>query len=299
VKGTPAASVVVSTYEWPEALDAVLRGFAEQDVGDFELVVADDGSGDETKAVVAQWQPVFHRLLSYVRQADEGFRLARVRNLGAIRARGNVLVFMDGDCVPRRGFVRSVVAAAVPGWFLGGKRLELSQELSNRVLSERLPVHRWSGLRFVVQARGRAHGLEGLSHRDRRRPGRAGLPEFAPDREAWGFLLVARREDVLRVNGYDARYVGWGGEDVDMATRLRGLGLRSGWAGAASTLIHLWHPDRTPPMRPNATLLRETIEGGRVEARVGLRELAAELADQESANSTTGSGATPFGSGST
>jgi hypothetical protein len=206
-----------------------------------------------------------------------------------------VVAFMDGDCVPRRGFVRAVLAGSRPGWFLGGKRVLLSESLTARVLGEGLPVQHWSALAFFLRARGEASGLDGLTPRDRRRPGRDGLPEFVPDKEAWGFFLALRRDDFERVNGYDARFVGWGTEDVDLATRLRRLGLRSGWAGPASTLIHLWHTDRTDRTRPNLPLLRDTIASGRVEAVVGLREIAA----QESANSTTGSGAAPFSSGGT
>ena len=77
------------------------------------------------------------------------------------------------------------------------------------------------------------------------------------------------------MNGYDARFAGWGGEDVDMAVRLRRAGLRCGWAGPQSTLLHLWHETRKPPVRPNDALLAETEASDRVEAVDGLRELAA------------------------
>ena len=245
----------------------------------------------EPRDVVERWQRELGGRLSHVWQPDEGFRLARVRNLGALASSGRTVAFMDGDCVPRRGFVRAVLASSQSGWFLAGKRVLLSESLTSRVLDQGPPVQRWSAPTFLLRARGQASGLEGLTPRDRRRPGRDALPDFVPDSEAWGFFLAMRREDFERANGYDARFVGWGAEDVDLATRLRGLGLRSGWAGPGSTLIHLWHADRTDRARPNSPLLRETVASGRVEAVVGLRELAAESASQESANSTTGSGA--------
>ena len=117
--------IVVATYEWPEALAAVLRGFADQSDRGFELVVADDGSGPETEAVAREFD------VGHVRQEDDGYRLARVRNLGAQVVGGDYLVFLDGDAIPRRGFVRALrQAAALPGWFLAGKRLELGPELS-------------------------------------------------------------------------------------------------------------------------------------------------------------------------
>ena len=129
-----ALSVVVSTYERPDALDAVLWALSEQTDSDFDVVVADDGSGPETEAVVECWQGELGSRLAHVRQPDEGFRLALVRNRAARAARGDVLVFLDGDCVPRRGLVRALVRAARPGWFLGSRRLMLSEVLTARVL---------------------------------------------------------------------------------------------------------------------------------------------------------------------
>src|SRR6188472_668246 len=120
----PSISIVLSTYEWPEALDATLRGFADQTDDAFELSVADDGSGMATAEVVASWKARFGDRLAHVRQEDLGFRLARNRNLGAVVARGDYLVFVDGDCIPRRGFVASIRRAASPGWFLATKRVD-------------------------------------------------------------------------------------------------------------------------------------------------------------------------------
>jgi len=75
------------------------------------------------------------------------------------------------------------------------------------------------------------------------------------------------------VNGYDARFAGWGGEDVDMAVRFRRAGLRCGWPGPQGTLLHLWHETRKPAVRPNDPLLVETEASDRIEAIDGLRQL--------------------------
>ena len=116
-------SVVVVTYEWPEALDLVLLALSEQSNPEFEVVVADDGSGAPTAAVVESWRGHFGDDLIHAWQPDRGFRRARVLNLGATLATGEHLVFIDGDSLPRRDFVRSIRRALLPGWFLAGKRL--------------------------------------------------------------------------------------------------------------------------------------------------------------------------------
>ena len=268
-----SVSVIVATYEWPEALDAVLFALSEQSEPDFEVVVADDGSGRETTATVERWSKAFGGRVRHVRQDDAGYRLARVKNLGARSATGDFLAMIDGDSVPRRRFVEAMRKSAVPGWFLGGKRLELSDGLTDRVLAERQPIHRWSFARWLLE-RGDAGPLTVLTPRDRRRPGRGGMPEFVPHTERYGFLFGVRREDFERVNGFDMRYEGWGEEDIDLAVRLRRLGLRCGWPGPQGTLLHLWHESRKGP-RPNTGLLEETRAGDRVEAVSGLRELDA------------------------
>jgi glycosyltransferase involved in cell wall biosynthesis len=292
---TPAAglvSVVVVTYEWPAALDAVLRALSEQAGPPFEVVVADDGSGPETAAVVARWQDSFGERLRHVWQPDEGWRQGRNRNLGALEARGDYLVFLDGDCLVRRGFLQAVRRAALPGWFLAGKRLHLSERLSRRVLDENVPVWRWSTMRWLLAtprellSSHREAGRPGvlLPVRDRRRPWREGQPEFFPPFAAYGYFFGISRSDLERANGFDMRFVGWGGEDEDLAARLRRLGLRCGWPGPRATLLHLWHAPRKGVMPSNRPLVDATEEATHVEALEGLRELRAELGRYESAN---------------
>jgi glycosyltransferase involved in cell wall biosynthesis len=280
----------VTTYEWPEALDVVLRSLSEQTDGEFEVVVADDGSARETQRLVEEWQRTFPVHLAYVRQDDEGSRQARSRNLGTLQARGDFLAFIDGDCLVRKRFVAAVRRSKVPGWFLASKRLNLSRRLGERVLAGRSPVWRWPAARWlathprelIARSRSREPNRPGmlLPIRDRRRPWREGQAEFTPPYNLYGSFMGMWREDLERVNGFDMRFVGWGEEDVDMSIRLRRVGLRCGWPGPQATLIHLWHPDRNETSAGNWPLVRETESASRIEAVEGLRELERELAMQ-------------------
>lgn len=268
-----ALSIVVSTYEWPEALDAVLRGFATQSDEAFEVVVADDGSTAATSEVVDRWRGRFRDRLVHARQEDDGFRLARVRNLGAEMASGQHLIFVDGDCIPRRHFVRAMRHALVPGWFLAGTRVQLSERLTRVVLSEGVEVERWSLATALVRAPGDLGGWRKLTPRDRRRTWRPKLPDFWPDGNEYGFCTGVARADFEAVNGVDMRFVGWGDQDVDLAVRLGRRGLRCGYAGSQSTLLHLWHPSRRDDERSTWWLLQETIGSDRVVSLEGLQEL--------------------------
>ncbi len=125
-----------------------------------------------------------------------------------------------------------------------------------------------------LRSRSHVGSLVALTRRDRRRVGAGSVPEFIPHDRSYGYLLGVDRRDFERVNGYDTRFEGWGEEDVDIAVRLRRLGLRCGHAGPDGTLIHLSHESEVPVERPNWYLLQATEQSDRIEAIEGLRELA-------------------------
>jgi glycosyltransferase involved in cell wall biosynthesis len=269
-------SVIVSTYEAPEALDAVLRGLADQSDPDFEVVVADDGSGPRTKAVVERWADAVPGRVAHVWQPDVGSsHIAAALNRGALAAFGDFLVVLSGDCVPRRHFVRAIRGAVQPGWFVAANWVRLSPGLTERVLREPAPIQRWSTAHLLLATRGGGPARNTLIRRDRRRVGRTGLPDFAPHNNSYCCIGVDAR-DFAAVNGFDTRFVGWGDEDVDLATRLRRFGLRCGHGGADAVPLHLWHESRRDAVRRNWSLLKETEQSDRVEAVEGLRELAGE-----------------------
>ena len=271
----PSLAVVVSTYEWPEALDAVLRSLFEQSDSSFDVVVADDGSGPETRTVAERWGAAFGKRLAYVWQPDLGYRLARVRNLGALTATSEFLMLIDGDCVPRRHFVRAVRACAMPGWFIATNRVSVSPASTERILASRTRIHHWSLARWLTSGAAGISELAMLTPRDRRKVGRRNVPEFSPRGNAFCCVGVASA-DFEAVNGYDGRYVGWGDEDVDLVVRLRRLGLRCGHAGPQATPIHLWHASREVRERGNWWLLEETKGSNRIRAIEGLSALVTE-----------------------
>ena len=275
----PNISVVLATYERADDLDVVLAAFADQRGAPAEVVVADDGSGDDVRQVVERWKSTIE--VRHVWQPKEGFRKARALDRAALTVGGDYLVFLDADCIPRRGFLDAIRKSALPGRFLATKRLMLGDSFSRRVVEQKLPIWRWSASTWLLRAP-REVSRPGylLPLRDGRRAWRAGSPEFTPPELAYSLIGVARA-DFERVNGYDARCRRVDdGEDQDLAIRLRRTGLRCGWAGPASTVLHLWHPPRSYRVEDRVPVFRTTEREDRIEAIEGLREIAA----HESAN---------------
>src|SRR5262245_62132628 len=153
VDAAPKLSIIVTTYEWPEALHVLLRALADQNDGSFEVVVADDGSGPSTAAVVADWRERGLFPVEHVWQPDDGWRKSRILDLAALTARGRYLVFLDGDSVPRVRVLATLRRCMLPGWFVASKRLHLSRELTARVLADGVPVWRWSVARWLAAPR--------------------------------------------------------------------------------------------------------------------------------------------------
>jgi len=271
---------VVATFERADVLELLLHALADQDDDDFEVIVADDGSGSEVASVIERWQGPLD--IRHVWQRNEGFRKTRALNLAVLAASGDYLLFLDADCLPRTTFISAIRRAALPGWFLATKRLDLSESFSRMILEQELPVWRWSVLTWLVRGRSevRRPGFF-IPLRDRRRPWNPEEPDFHPPDNAFGFCLGVHRSDYEAINGYDMRYAARANEDSDIALRLGRIGLRCGWPGPNATMFHLWHTRSTD--RPNEEIFFETRDSDRIEAVVGLRELAAERPAQVSA----------------
>ena len=129
-------SVIVTTYNREDALEAVLSALSGQTDREFEVVVADDGSRPTTAALIERWKGRLGIPLSHVWQADRGFRAAEIRNRALLAARGDYCVFLDGDCIARADFVATHRRLAERGWFVTGNRVLLSRELTAAVLRE-------------------------------------------------------------------------------------------------------------------------------------------------------------------
>lgn len=255
-------SVIVPTYNRPQALDRVLESLAGQRVAPFEVIVADDGSGPETTAVVAAWKERMPCPLHHVWQEDLGFRLARSRNRAAATARGQYLVFLDGDCVTFPDFVAWHARLAEPGRFVAGSRILLGPELTREVEfgSERPQSWGW-GAWFAARLRHRVNRLLPLL----RLPGRFWrLTRPRRWQGARGCNLGIWRADYVAVNGCDEDFQGWGHDDAELVARLMRSGVLRKEGRFAVPVLHLWHKESDRGREAeNRQRLQDVIDGRR------------------------------------
>jgi len=265
-------SVIVATYNREDALDAVLRSLAGQNDRDFEVVVADDGSGAATAAVIETWRGKIGRRLEHVWQEDRGFRLAEIRNRAIVTARGAYCIFLDGDCLVRPNFIAVHRRLAEPGWFVTGNRILLSAALTSKVLREKLRPEGWNHARWLAERwRGGINRLSALLHLP------LGVLRRLRQRQWRGARacnLAVWRADLDRVDGFDADYSGWGREDSDFIVRLLRAGVRRKDGTFATGVLHLWHAeaDRSQ-LSANEDKLSNIVASDRVRAQRGISAL--------------------------
>jgi glycosyltransferase involved in cell wall biosynthesis len=265
-------SLIVTTHNREDALDAVLRALSRQSERNFEVVIADDGSGAETAALIESWKARLRVPLRQVWQEHRGFRAAEIRNRGVAAAQGDYCVFLDGDCLPRPDFVAAHRGLAEPGWFVAGNRILLSRSLTETVLRDGLQAEGWPFPTFL------RHRLRGDVNRLL-----PALPlPLGPLRKAnarrWEGVrscnLAVWRRDLECIDGFDAAYVGWGKEDSDLVVRLLHAGIGRKDGRFATGVLHLWHPAADRAALPeNEDKLGQIIRTDRVRAARGLSTL--------------------------
>jgi glycosyltransferase involved in cell wall biosynthesis len=245
-------ALVVSTYERPDALGAVLDSVTRQRAAPDEIIIADDGSGGATQDVITNFtrrSPVPVRAVS---QPHEGFRLTRLRNLATAAATSDYLIFIDGDMLLHEAFVADHRRQARPGWFTQGVRVRADAALTARLIdTPRLPLGPATGGLGLLR---RAYLLR--SHR------LAAATRLAANRfiAIKGCNQAFWRDDLLRVNGFNEAIQGWGPEDKELCARLVHAGVERQTLLFGGVAVHLHHPPASRAALPgNLQVLDETI----------------------------------------
>lgn len=258
-------SLVITTYERPDALGAVLASVAAQSQLPDEVIVADDGSGASTAAMIRQWSQRLGVPLRHCRQEKRGFRLTRLRNMAILAAAGDYLVFIDGDMLLHRHFIADHHLLARPGCYTQGVRILLDEPATARLLTDpSRPIGFWSpgsgGLRRLYMLRS-----AWLSQRLRRMGNRL-IAIKGCNQAFW-------RSDLQRVNGFEECIEGWGPEDKELCARLQHAGVQRQSLLAGGIAFHLHHPAASrQALEHNQALYARTLSERRLRSERGLDE---------------------------
>ncbi len=233
------ASVIFTTYNHPKWLEKTLWGFAAQTYRDFEIIVADDGSGPETGEVIERMQNEIEIPLRHLWQEDDGFQKCRILNKAVVASRGEYLIFTDGDCIPHPDFVKNHVELARENTMLSGGYFKLPLDVSRAITKEDILNGNCTrpgwllrhGVPFTPKlAKLFSHPLIG-----------AVLDALTVTRATWnGHSSSTWKKHVLEVNGFDER-MQYGGQDREFGERLMNLGIKTRQVRYRCSCVHLDH----------------------------------------------------------
>lgn len=236
----PEISVIISTYNAVSWLEKVLWGYSVQDFTNFELLVADDGSTEETAQLIQRLQKEVSYPIIHVWQEDEGFQKSRILNKAIMAANSSYLVMSDGDCIPRKDFLKIHFERREKGFFLSGGYFMLPMSISEAITRQDILTGNCFNVDWL-----KAQGLKASFKNNKLTAGKmkAGLLNaLTPTNASWnGHNASGWKEDILAVNGFDER-MQYGGQDRELGERLMNLGIKSKQIRYSAICIHLDHP---------------------------------------------------------
>ena len=260
----PPVSLIITTYNWPDALYLCLKSVLEQKVFPDEVIIADDGSDFNTKNLIQSFQKDFPVPLIHIWHEDNGFQAAKIRNRAIKKAQFEYIVQIDGDMILNKNFIGDHLKFVKKNHFLRGCRVLIGKKTSERLLESK-------NINFSIFNRDikfRHHGLRNYLFAKI-----VAKPRLNPHR-VFGCNMSYWREDALKVNGYENLLVGWGHEDEEFAARLVNNNIFKIKLKHHAIANHIYHKER---VRNNEeehnTLIKNVIEKNIKKAQNGINEL--------------------------
>ncbi len=242
-------SVIITTYNQPEWLRKTLWGFEQQNTSDFEVVIADDGSGDETKGVIEEFRNRNVLDINHVWHPDTGFNKCSILNKSILASKYDYLLFTDGDCVPKNDFISVHLQKAQKGRFLSGGYFKLVESLSKAITEEDIKQQNPFNTKWLL------HGGQPFTYKLLKFVNTPCLQQLfnlvTVTKPTWnGHNVSGWKSDIVAVNGYNEE-MQYGGLDRELGERLENFGIHGKQIRYSAVCVHLDHPR---PYRTKDTL---------------------------------------------
>jgi glycosyltransferase involved in cell wall biosynthesis len=266
--------VIISTYNNPDWLRKVLWGYVYQSKRPDEVIIADDGSGEETRLLIRSFED---RLpIKHVWHPDNGFQKCRILNMAILAAESDYLIFTDQDCIPRKDFVLTHLLRARKGYFLSGGYLRLPMELSKKITEVDVSSGKTFSVKWLLN-----NNLP-LNFKCTKLINNRYFSWFmnsiTPTRATWnGCNSSGWKADMLTINGFYEE-MQYGGQDREFGERLINLGLRSRQIRYSAILLHLDHsrPYKTrESISKNVAIRKNTRRNKIIETPLGIKQYLA------------------------
>lgn len=233
------ASVILSTYNAEEWLEKVLWSYTVQTYRNFEIVIADDGSSDETKELIIDFKEKTEIPIKHVWHSDRGFQKSEILNKAIVACESDYIIMSDGDCIARRDFVETHMKYREFGYFLSGGYYKLPMELSKKINREDILIGRCFNISWLkkngLKTSFKNHKIDAYGFKS------FFLNSITPTSATWnGHNSSGWKEDIIKVNGFDER-MQYGGQDRELGERLINLGIKPKQIRYSAICLHLDH----------------------------------------------------------
>jgi len=265
------ASVIMSTYNAEAWLEKVLIGFSVQTEKDFEIIIADDGSGRATKELLDNLRKEISIPIVHVWHEDNGFQKSQILNKAIVASSSDYLIFTDGDCIPREDFVEVHLKNREEGYFLSGGYFKLPMDISELISKEDIQQQRCFDVEWL-----KSHGLkEGFKKNKFTAKGNLAtfLNWITPTKATWnGHNASGWKKDLVAINGFNQE-MQYGGQDRELGERLFNYGLKSKQIRYSAVCVHLDHARgyvNEETWKKNYAIRKNTVKNKVVRTPIGI-----------------------------
>lgn len=247
----PTTTLVTPTYNWPEALELLLLSVKNQTLMPDEVIVADDGSREETTELIRKFQSNFPVPLIHIRHEDEGNRKPAIMNKAIAKAKGEYIIEIDGDIIMHPHFIEDHVRYATKGMYLFGSRVNIQKKLLPKLFAEK--ITRFHFFSSGIKKRTRTLRLPFMMWFSK--------PQYKRSRKLRGCNMSFWKSDFIAVNGFNEGLVGWGIDDSEMIQRLHNNGVSGRRLHHVGLAYHIYHKEQDKShIAINERIERETTE---------------------------------------
>jgi glycosyltransferase involved in cell wall biosynthesis len=232
-------SIIISTYNSIEWLKKVLWGYNQQTYLDFEIVIADDGSTNETKVVINKLSKEVKYPINHVWHEDNGFQKSQILNKAILACKAPYIIMSDGDCIPRKDFIQIHDTYKEEGCFLSGGYFMLPMNISKLITKDDIEKNNCFSITWLMK-----NGLKkSFKNNKLKAIGTKAklLNLFTPTKPTWnGHNASGWKKDIIAINGFDER-MQYGGQDRELGERLVNLGIKPKQIRYSAIVVHLDH----------------------------------------------------------
>lgn len=260
---TLKTSLIIVTYNWKEALELVLKSVQRQTVMPFEIIIADDGSTEETKKLIDKFRKEFKFPIIHVWHEDKGFRKTVILNKTIAKCKGDYIIQIDGDCIMNAHFIEDHIYARKEKCFIHGSRVLLNLKKSIEVLKTK----KINFSAIILNSKNQLNAFRSSFL------ARFYLAKSKSLKSTRGCNFSFWKDDILMVNGYNEDMTGWGLEDTELSARLINVGCDKLKLKHLGLQYHIYHPEKSKlGFNLNESILKNTINENIIYVKNGIEK---------------------------